>query len=82
MKLHPSYDTPRHADVPASHEPVLNSATRPPHRLDSLFRDQGPVHASGPVISVDSRLRRKIRQKKIAMGHKPDDHEDVGIRMG
>ena len=24
----------------------------------------------------DRKLRQKERQKKIAMGHKPDDHED------
>lgn len=25
---------------------------------------------------TDRKLRQKERQKKIAMGHKPDDHED------
>ena len=28
------------------------------------------------VVSVDRKLREKIRRKKIAMGHKEDDHED------
>ena len=27
---------------------------------------------------VDRKLRRKIQEKKIAMGHKPDDHEEQG----
>ena len=27
-------------------------------------------------VAVDSKLMRKIREKKIAMGHKPDDHEE------
>ena len=77
------YDTPRQADVPSISrvEPVLSSATRLLRRMGSLFWKQSPGHASGPVISVDSKLRQKIRQKKIAMGHRPDDHEDVGIRM-
>jgi hypothetical protein len=26
-------------------------------------------------MQVESKLRRKIRQKKIAQGHAPDDHE-------
>lgn len=26
-------------------------------------------------MQVDSKLRRKLRQKKIAQGHAPDDHE-------
>ena len=37
-------------------------------------------------LQVDSKLRRKIQAKKIAMGHKPDDHEEEqnqgGIVMG
>ena len=35
---------------------------------------------------VDRKLRRKIQEKKIAMGHKPDDHEEEqtmdGMTMG
>lgn len=31
---------------------------------------------AGMRVAVDSKLRKKIREKKIAMGHKPDDHED------
>lgn len=27
-------------------------------------------------VGVDSKLKRQIREKKIAMGHKPDDHEE------
>ena len=26
-------------------------------------------------MQIDSKLRRRIRQKKIAQGHAPDDHE-------
>lgn len=31
---------------------------------------------SGTGLQVDSKLRQKIKEKKIAMGHKADDHED------
>ena len=37
---------------------------------------------------TDKKLRQKIREKKIAMGHKPDDHEETprqdmgGMTMG
>ncbi len=30
---------------------------------------------------VDRKLRRKIQEKKIAMGHKPDDHEEQQPEM-
>ena len=78
------YDMSRQAEGHAISrvEPVRSSATHLLQQMGSLFREQSPVRASGPVISVDSKLRRKIRQKKIAMGHRPDDHEDAGIRMG
>ena len=32
-------------------------------------------------LHVDSKLRRKIQAKKIAMGHKPDDHEEQWPEM-
>ena len=51
------------------------SATRLLHHMGSVFQDQAPPLRGG-VSFVDSKLRRKIREKKIAMGHKPDDHED------
>lgn len=44
--------------------------------------EQEPRLAAGPIRLTDKRLRRKIQAKKIAMGHKPDDHEDLGISMG
>ena len=31
--------------------------------------------------SQHAALRQRIREKKIAMGHKPDDHEDQEIYM-
>ena len=31
---------------------------------------------------VDRKLRRKIQEKKIAMGHKPDDHEEEQTQGG
>lgn len=35
------------------------------------MRDATTMHQHG-----DRKLRQKERQKKIALGHKPDDHED------
>ena len=41
---------------------------------------------SGAGLHVDRKLRRKIQEKKIALGHKPDDHEEEqnqgGMVMG
>ena len=60
---------------------VLSAATRLLHHMSRIFQEQS---ASGPIASIrftDSKLRQRIRDKKIAMGHKPDDHEDQEIRM-
>ena len=60
--------------------PLLASATRLLHHMSRIFRDEAPPSLPG-ISFVDSKLRRRIREKKIAMGHKPDDHEDQGIAM-
>ena len=60
---------------------VLSAATRLLHHMSRIFREQS---TSGPIASIrftDSKLRQRIRDKKIAMGHKPDDHEDQEVRM-
>ena len=60
--------------------PLLTNATRLLHHMSRIFRDEAPPALPG-ISFVDSKLRRRIREKKIAMGHKPDDHEDQGIAM-
>lgn len=58
-------------DVPS----LFASATQLLHHMGRIFQEQAPP-PSGGVTFVDSKLRRKIKEKKIAMGHKPDDHEE------
>ena len=54
---------------------VLLSATRLLHHMSRVFQETPPP--SSPVTShVDSKLMQRIREKKIAAGHKPDDHEE------
>lgn len=50
-------------------------ATRLLHHLSRIFREEEGRLPGGPSIQVESKLRRKIREKKIAQGHAPDDHE-------
>lgn len=67
---------------------VFLSATRLLHHLSQIFRDNSVPPAAPVGQQVDRKLRRKIREKKIAMGHKPDDHEETprqdmgGMTMG
>ena len=43
----------------------------------AALSDTGPVRDATTVRQhVDSKALKETRRKKIAMGHKPDDHED------
>lgn len=45
------------------------------HHMSRIFQEQSQRQA-GMRMEVDRKLRQKIREKKIAMGHKADDHEE------
>jgi len=56
---------------------VFLAATKLLHHLAQTFRqDAIPPKAPVGLEPVDRKLRTKIREKKITMGHKPDDHEE------
>lgn len=60
---------------------VLSVATRLLHHMSRIFQEQSTRGPIAPIQFTDSKLRQRIREKKIAMGHKPDDHENQEIRM-
>jgi len=45
------------------------------HHKSKTFEDNIPLKSSGVGIKIDSKLMRKLREKKMAQGHKKDDHE-------
>lgn len=51
------------------------AATRLMHHLSRIFRDEQQRLSGGTGMQTESKLRRKIREKKIAQGHAQDDHE-------
>lgn len=51
------------------------AATRLLHHLSRIFQEEQRKLPGGPDMLVDSKLRRKLRQKRIAQGHAPGDHE-------
>jgi len=55
---------------------IFSSAASLLYHMSRIFQEQNQQPAAGVRVMVDSKLRQKIREKKIAMGHKPDDHED------
>ena len=58
-----------------SSEYLLNSTLRLFHQMGQIFRDNAAPPSNPMGIRVDSKRRKKLMQKRLAMGHKQDDHE-------
>jgi len=56
-------------------EYLLNSTIRLFHQMGQIFRDNASPPSNPMGIRVDSKRRKKLMQKRLAMGHKQDDHE-------
>ena len=54
---------------------VMLAVTQLLYHMSRIFEDHS-LPRSSTGLQVDRKLRRKIQEKKIAMGHKPDDHEE------
>lgn len=56
-------------------EYLLNSTVRLFHQMGQIFRDNAAPPSNPMGIRMDSKRRKKLMQKRLAMGHKQDDHE-------
>ncbi len=56
-------------------EYLLNSTVRLFHQVGQIFRDNAAPPSNPMGIRVDSKRRKKLMQKRLALGHKQDDHE-------
>lgn len=55
---------------------VMLSVTRLLHQMGRIFQEQAPVPTVPGGIQIDRKRLVQLREKKIAMGHKADDHEE------
>ena len=55
---------------------ILLSATRLLHHMGNIFRDNAPHPAVPAGIHIDRKRLQRLREKKIALGHKWNDHEE------
>ena len=62
-----------HAQLPSEY--LLNSTIRLFHQMGQIFRENAAPPSNPMGIRVDSKRRKKLMQKRLAMGHKQDDHE-------
>ena len=56
-------------------EYLMNSSVRLFHQMGQIFRDNAAPPSNPMGIRIDSKRRKKLMQKRLAMGHKQDDHE-------
>ena len=62
-------------DAQLPSEYLLNSTVRLFHQMGQIFRDNAAPPSNPMGIRIDSKRRKKLMQKRLAMGHKQDDHE-------
>ena len=70
---HISSITSQFARLPSEY--LLNSSVRLFHQMGQIFRDNAAPPSNPMGIRIDSKRRKKLMQKRLAMGHKQDDHE-------
>ena len=55
---------------------LLLSATRLLHHMGNIFRDRAPSNQAPGGMQIDRKRLQQLREKKVALGHKPNDHEE------
>ena len=54
---------------------VMLAATRLLYHMSRIFENHS-LPQSGASLHIDRKRRQQLREKRIALGHKPDDHEE------
>ena len=49
------------------------------YQMSRIFRENAAQPAIYAGMQIDKKRRRRLQEKRMAMGHKADDHEDSGL---
>lgn len=49
------------------------------HQMSRIFRENAAQPTIYAGMQIDKKRRRRLQEKRMAMGHKADDHEDRGL---
>ena len=60
---------------------LVRGAVRLGRAVEQMTDDAPTRDASSTPMHIDSKRRRKLRQKKTALGHAEDDHEDWDMKQ-
>ena len=67
----------------AKEQPVQESPApidpdpRPRNDVGRIFEDNSKADGTLYGLRIDRKRRREFQRKRLAMGHKPDDHEEI-----
>ena len=60
---------------------VVQSVIRLLYHMSRIFEDNCKTDAMHRGLQIDRKRRRQFRERRLALGHKPDDHENEEIRL-
>ena len=61
----------------ASHADAARCVLRLFHNMGRIFQEQSAADTIQAGLHIDKKRRRMLREKRMALGHKTDDHEDT-----
>ena len=59
---------------------VGETVVRMLHHMSRIFEDNSKLDQIHCGLQIDRKRRQELRRKRLAMGHKPDDHEEQTFR--
>ena len=59
---------------------VGETVVRMLHHMSRIFEDNSKIDQIHRGLQIDRKRRQELRRKRLAMGHKPDDHEEQTFR--
>ena len=63
------------------HAPTVGeTVVRMLHHMSKIFEDNSKADQIHRGLQIDRKRRQELRRKRLAMGHKPDDHEEQIFR--
>ena len=63
------------------HAPTVGeTVVRMLHHMSKIFEDNSKADQIHRGLQIDRKRRQELRRKRLAMGHKPDDHEEQTFR--
>ena len=60
---------------------AAQSVTRLLYHMSRIFEDNCKTDAMHRGLQIDRKRRRQLQERRLAMGHKPDDHENEEIGL-